>query len=188
MSAMLLEFFPLLAFFVAYKWSDIYVATAILIASSLIQLVWFRVREGRFKPLRLGVFLALLVFGGLTIWLRDPDFVKWKVSIVLSLLALMLMLSDRLFKKPLVRTLLAGADSTLENVPYAVWQQLTLVWSASYLAQAVANYIVAFHWPEGTWVNFKVWGLTLANLLTVVITVVILARHTPVQDPQQERD
>ena len=73
----LYDFFPIVLFFIAYKLYGMYVATAVIIVSSLLQVgfSWFRHRK--VEKMHLITLVIVLVFGGLTLILQDPVFIKW---------------------------------------------------------------------------------------------------------------
>ena len=84
---LLFDFLPVLAFFVAYLLADIYVATAVLIVAVLIQTAVSFIRHRKVSPMLLISAALVLLFGGLTLWLHDSTFIKWKPTIVNLLLA-----------------------------------------------------------------------------------------------------
>jgi intracellular septation protein len=77
------------------------IATVVGILATMAQIGWIKLR-GRKVDGVLWVSLGMfVVFGGLTIYLHDEDFIKWKLSIVW--LFAVLLVSDLLFKKNLMR-------------------------------------------------------------------------------------
>src|SRR5262245_33525723 len=95
---LLFEFFPLIAFFVAFVTFDLYVATATIIVAVALQIAyqWFRYRKVNKMLLISGAILA--VFGGFTLALRNPLFLQWKVTVVNWLFAAAF-LGSQLFTK-----------------------------------------------------------------------------------------
>ena len=90
---LLFDFFPVIAFFVAFKLWDIYVATGVIIVAVIAQTAfqWFRHRKVSTMALISGGLV--LVFGGLTLWMHDEAFIKWKVTVVNWLFAAGFLLS-----------------------------------------------------------------------------------------------
>ena len=76
----LFDFFPVLLFFVAFKLSDIFVATAVAIAASFIQVGIFWVRHHRFETMHLITLGIIVIFGGATLLLRDELVIRTGVS------------------------------------------------------------------------------------------------------------
>ncbi|AGA89795.1 Intracellular septation protein A [Thioflavicoccus mobilis 8321] len=136
---LLSDFFPILLFFIAYQLFDIYVATAVAIVASAVQVssVWLRRRRIETMPL---VTLALLVlFGGLTLLLHDRTFIMWKPSIVNWLFALAFLGSHFIGERPLIERLMGQAVS----VPTPVWRRLNLVWVGFFTLAGLANLALA---------------------------------------------
>ena len=92
----LYDFFPILLFFIAYKMYDIYVATAVAMAAGAVQTLLFSIKHRRFEKMHLVTLGLLLVFGGLTIFLQDPVFIKWKPTVINWLFAVVLRLTRAL--------------------------------------------------------------------------------------------
>ena len=77
----LADYFPLLLFFVAFKWQGIWVATAVAIAASVLQIAWFHWR-GKVSAVHWLSLAIIVVFGGATLILRDETFIKWKPTVL----------------------------------------------------------------------------------------------------------
>ena len=157
------DLFPVLLFFVAYKMYDIYTATAVIIAACLVQTVYTRLRKGRFERMHLITLGVVLVFGGLTLALRNPAFIKWKPSIVNWLLAVVFLGSEWIGGRNLVRRMMEKSI----QLPEPMWLKLNLAWVGFFVLCGVANLLVAYQCSENTWVNFKLFGLTGMSLVFV---------------------
>ena len=170
-----LDFLPLIVFFAFYKLYDIYVASGALIVATALALVftWFKYRK--IEKMTLITFLMVLVFGTLTLVFHNDLFIKWKVTIIYSLFALALLISQLVLKKPLVQRML-GKELTL---PDKVWNTLNLAWAVFFLVCGLANIYVAFWLPQSVWVNFKVFGLTALTLVYTLLSGVYIYRHMP---------
>ena len=79
---LLFDFLPVIAFFVAYKLADIYVATLVIIVATVVQVAVHWLRTRRVNPMHLVSAGLVLVFGGLTLAIRDAAFIMWKPTIV----------------------------------------------------------------------------------------------------------
>jgi intracellular septation protein len=119
-------------------------------------------RTRRVSTMQLISTVLVLAFGTATLVLRDPRFLKWKPTIFMWLLAGGFLLSPRFGGKTLAERLLHAAMPEGSVVPARTWNQANLQWVACYLVLGALNLWVAFNLPEATWVNFKVFGLTVA--------------------------
>jgi intracellular septation protein len=160
----LFDLFPVILFFVAFKLADIYVATAVAIFATFAQIgwVWFKHRK---VDNMLWVSLALIVvFGGMTLVLRDETFIKWKPTVLYWLFAVVLVVSATMFGKNLIRAMLAAQV----DAPDHVWTKLNLAWAVFFAAMGGANLFVALSFPTDIWVNFKLFG-TMGLMLVFIL-------------------
>jgi intracellular septation protein len=168
---LLADYFPLLLFFVAFKWQGIYVATAVAIVASIAQIAWFSWRR-RVSAVHWLSFAIILVFGGATLWLKDDYYIRWKPTVLYVAFGLVLAIGKIAFRRDLLSLLLK--DLTL---PSEVWSRLTWSWVGFFAFMAIANWYVAFHFSLDTWVNFKVWGGIGLFLLFALAQGLVLARY-----------
>lgn len=136
----LIDFFPILLFFIAYKLYGIYLATAVAILASAVQVGWLWFRRRRFEPMHLVTLALLLVFGGMTIALRDPIFVMWKPTIVDGLFALAFLGSMFIGRKPLIERMMGHAI----ELPSDVWRRLNLMWMLFFVFMGLVNLYVVY--------------------------------------------
>ena len=177
---LLLEFFPLLVFFACYKLYDIYTATGALIAAFAVQLVLLWIKNRKIEKMQWITFGMVTFFGGLTIFLHDDAFIKWKVSIIYSLFGAALAITQ-LMGKPVIKQML-GKEITL---PDFVWARINIGWMLCCFLSAALNYYVAFYLPTETWVNFKVFGLTGITFALLIATGLYLYKHLPEEEKEQ---
>src|SRR5262249_26323612 len=145
----LFDLFPVLCFFAVYWLSDIYTATAAAIVATLAQVAWLKLRRRRVEPM-LWLSLALIVvFGGLTLVLQDKRFIMWKPTVLYWCFALVLAVSATVFRRNLIRAMLAKEL----RVPEAVWSQLNWSWVGFFAVMGVLNLYVAYSFEEATWVK-----------------------------------
>ena len=201
----LFDFIPVLLFFAAYKLtglnadaaqhfintylsgmisggsvtpeqSPIVIATLVGILATMAQIGWIKLRGRKVDGilwLSLGMFV---VFGGLTIYLHDEDFIKWKLSIVYWLLAAVLLVSDLVFKKNLMRK----SMGEIIELPEQIWTRLNLAWIGFFVFMGALNWYLAFVLFKGNtdaWVNFKAFGATAIMFVFIVAQTVYLSRH-----------
>jgi len=167
----LADYFPLILFFLAFKWQGIMVATAVAIVASIGQIAWFK-WKGKVSAVHWLSLAIIVIFGGATLILQNEVFIKWKPTVLYGAFCAILAVGKLAFGRDLLGYVLK--DLTL---PPAVWSRVTWSWAAFFAAMAVLNWYVAFHYPTDTWVNFKVWGGIGLFLLFALAQGLLLARH-----------
>ena len=177
---LLFDLFPIALFVAAYFLSDIYVATGVLIAATLVQVIWLKLRDGSVPSIHLVTLLLLLLFGGLTIALHDPVFIKWKPTVINWLFAAVFMGSHWIGEKPLVERMMSHAI----QAPRPVWVRLSWMWIAFFIGVGILNLYVAFNFAEETWVNFKLFGILGITFAFVIAQAFYLGRY--VEEPEAE--
>lgn len=160
---LLFDLFPVILFFIAFKVFNIYVATAVAIAATIVQIAWTKWRHGKVDVMLWVSFAIIAVFGGATLLLQDETFIKWKPTVLYWLFSAILLFSNLLFNKNLMRTLLHEKIA----MPLHVWHRLNLLWSLFFAALGFINLYVAFNYSTDAWVNFKLFGFT--GLMVVFI-------------------
>lgn len=170
---LLFDLFPVILFFVVFKLYDIYAATAAAIAATLAQIIWSKLRHGKVDTMLLVSFVIIALFGGATLLLHDESFIKWKPTILYWVFAAVLLFSNLLFKKNLMRALLQEKLA----LPHKVWSQVNLSWSVFFAVLGILNLYVAFSFSTDTWVNFKLFGATGLMLVFVLLQGMALAKY-----------
>jgi intracellular septation protein len=168
----IVDFLPLILFFVAFKWQGIYFATAVAIAASIVQILWLHFRRGKVGVVNWLSLAIIVVFGGATLLLQDEQFIKWKPSVLYGLFGTVLAVGRIGFGRNLIASLMPGI-----TLPGPVYTRLTWAWVAFFAFMGVANWYVAFHYPTETWVNFKVWGGMGLFLLFALAQGIALSRY-----------
>lgn len=169
----LADLFPVILFFAAYQLSDIYTATGVAIAASLIQVTYSHFRHSKVETMHWVTLGLLSVFGGLTLILHDPMFIKWKPTVVNWLFAAAFIGSGLFMERSLIQRMMDHAIT----LPKEIWNRLNLAWSAFFLLSGALNLYVAFNFSEETWVNFKLFGLMGLTLVFVVLQGFYLAKY-----------
>ena len=163
----LFDFFPILLFFVIYKFyldlpdemilginawlplmelapgeaSDaIYLATLAAIVATLVQVTLAMVIVKKVEKMPLITLALLLVFGGATLALKDPVFIQWKPTAINWLFALVFAGSHAVGDKPLIQRMMGHA---IEITEPRVWVQLNLAWVGFFVVAGIANLVVA---------------------------------------------
>ena len=170
---LLIDFFHIILFFVAFKFAGIYVATGVAIAATLVQIGWLRYRHGKVEPMQWISLGVIVLFGGATLIAHNDTFIKWKPTALYWLMGGALLLGQLVFKKNLLKSLM-GAQMTL---PDAVWRTMNWSWTGFFAVMGVLNLWVAFSFDTDTWVNFKLFGGLGLMLLFVVGQALYLGKY-----------
>ncbi len=169
----LFDLFPVILFFIAFKFADIYVATGVAIAATAGQIAWVWFRHRKVDTMLWVSLVIVVVFGGATLLLRDETFIKWKPTVLYWLFGAALLVSSQFFGRNLIRSLLEQQMT----LPEPVWSRLNLAWVGFFAAMGVLNLFVAYSFPTDTWVNFKLFGGMGLMFAFVVLQSLLLAKY-----------
>jgi intracellular septation protein len=175
---LLLDFFPIVLFFIAFKVAGIYIATGVAIAATIAQIVWLRYSTGKVEPMQWVSLAVIVLFGGATIVAQNDTFIKWKPTVLYWLMAGSLAAGQLFFKKNLLKSLMG---SQLE-LPDAAWRVTNWSWIGFFSVMGVVNLWVAYHYDPDTWVNFKLFGGLGLMVLFVVAQAVYLGRYMKAEE------
>ena len=175
MKKFLFDLFPLILFFLAFKFYDIYTATAVAMAASVAQILWIKLRGKAIETTHWINLTVIVVFGSATLLLHNDAFIKWKPTVLYWLFAAILLGGRWIFKRNLLQKVM-GAQIRLEE---PVWDKLNLSWASFFVLAGGLNLYVAFsgHFTEAQWVNFKVFGLMALMIVFVIAQSLWLSRH-----------
>ena len=173
----LIDFFPILLFFIAYKMADIYTATGILMLATVMQSLLIWRLEGKLHTMQKVTLAMVLGFGALTLGLHDERFIKWKPTLLYAGLAIALALAHWGFGKNAIEALL-GRQLKL---PRAVWHRLNVSWVLYCLFMAAINAYVAHYFSTDAWMNFKLWGYVFP-LVFILGQGLYVSRHMSKED------
>ncbi len=179
---------PLAAFFVAYKLSGIYVATAALMAVMVLVLALDWLRERRIPPVHALSAVLVLIFGTATLVLHNSAFIQWKPTVLFWIIALAFLGSFWIGTQTLTERFLAPALEDKITVPQRLWRGMNGASVAFYACAGALNLAVAHYASEATWVNFKLFGLTLLTFaFTAAQAFWVTSRGTPVAAESEAR-
>jgi intracellular septation protein len=179
----LFDLFPVILFFAAFKLANIYVATAVAIGATFLQIALLAAMRRKIDTMLWVSLGIIVVFGGATLVLHDETFIKWKPTVLYWLFAAVLAGAELLFHRNLIRAMLREQV----QVPDPVWARLNWSWAAFFAILGGVNLFVAFHFSTEQWVDFKLFGATGLMLLFVIGQALYLARHMPEEKPQEEK-
>jgi len=173
MKKQLVEFFPIVLFFIAFKLYDIYVATAVVIVATLLQVgfTWFK--YGKVETMQWITLGLILVMGGATLYLHDEKFIKWKLTIIEWAFGLAFLGSHFIGEKPFVERMMAAAL----QLPAPIWKRLNLVWAGFFIGVGFLNIYVMNHYNTDDWVLFKTIGVPVLMVVFIVLQMIFLYKH-----------
>ena len=176
---LLFDVFPVILFFVAFKMFDIYVATAVAIGATFVQIGWLWLRGKKIDKMLWVSLVVITVFGGATLALADETFIKWKPTVLYWLFAAVLAVAALGFRKNLVRVMMQHQVT----LPDEIWSRLLVSWIAFFGIMGALNIWVAYNFSTDAWVNFKLFGGIGLMIAFVLLQALMLARH--VQDKNE---
>lgn len=175
MKKFLFDLFPLILFFIAFRYADIYTATAVAIAAGVLQFLWLKLRGKKIETMHWINLSVIIVFGGATLLFQNDAFIKWKPTVLYWAFACVLIGGRVLFGRNIMQQLMGGQV----DLPPAAWDKLNFSWAGFFLACGALNLYVAFsgQFTESQWVSFKVFGLMVLMIVFVIAQSVWLGRH-----------
>lgn len=176
----LFDFFPILLFFIGYKFFGIYAATAIAMFASFIQVIFHRIKYQHYEKLHLISLGLILILGGATLFFHNPWFIKWKPTGIYWLSAIIFFGSAYIGHKPLIQKMMESNIS----LPGKIWRRLNFAWATYFLLMGALNIFVAYYYDTNFWVNFKLFGGAGLMLLFVFLQALYLTKHTTEQSPR----
>lgn len=208
---LLLDFLPIVLFFAVFKYGEghpdwaaafasehlgfmvsggvvtasvapVLLATVVVVVATLAQVAYLLARRQKVHMM-LWVSLALVtVLGAATVWFHSDTFIKWKPTGLYWVMGLALLVSQAVFRKNLVQSLMGGQF----DLPVALWRKLNLAWVAFFAAMGLLNLYVAYNFSTAAWVNFKLFGITGLMFVFLIAQGLMLSKH--VKDADAPKD
>lgn len=195
---LLFDLFPVILFFATFKYTEknpelasnwmgsllgfvpddiklapILLATVVVIAATVAQIIWVHFRHGKVDKMLWVSLVLVVVFGGLTLAFQNEAFIKWKPTILYWVFAGSMAFSALILKKNPIKAML-GEQLTL---PEPIWAKLNLAWIAFFMVMGVLNLLIAFNFSTDTWVNFKLFGGMGLMLVFVLGQGMLLSKY-----------
>lgn len=179
---LLFDLFPIIVFVVIYKMYDLYVATgAIMVAMALqVAIQWFR--QGEVSKMLAVSTVLVIVFGSITLLLRNPLFIQWKPTVVNWLFAAVFLGSRYIGKQCMIERMMGHAI----ELSVDLWRQLNMMWVLNFVVLGAANIYVVYNFDEATWVNFKLYGMLGLTLVMVVAQAVWISAHLASREKEEQ--
>jgi intracellular septation protein len=176
-----LDLGPLIVFFAGFKYLGIFGATAAFMAAVLVALCAGFLLEKRLSPMPLFTAVLVLIFGGLTLYLKNDIFIKMKPTVLYFFFGATL-IGGLAFKRLFIKYVFAQAFELDETG----WRQLTWRWGIFFLVLACVNELVWRNASTAEWVSFKVWGIIpLIFLFALAQTPFVMKHHI---EPEKTAD
>jgi intracellular septation protein len=170
----LLDFLPILVFFIVYKWTgDLILATAVLIPATLLQIAYTWITRKVIEKMQLTTLILVIILGSATVLLDDGKFIMWKPTVVNWLFGLAFLLSQFIGAKPIIQRMLEDKIT----LPDTIWRRLNLTWAGFFTVMGLVNLYVAFNFSEDTWVNFKLFGMLGLTLVFILLQGFYISRY-----------
>jgi len=172
MLRLVLDLGPLLVFFAAFKYTNIYMATGIFMTAVLVALGVGYWLERKISPMPAFTAVLVLVLGGLTIYLQNDAFIKMKPTVLYAFFGVLLLgglFVNRLF----IKYVFGQAFDLTEQG----WRKLTVRWGLFAFFLAIANEVVWRHFSTDIWVDYKVWGTYPLVFLFAMAQMPLILKH-----------
>ena len=153
--------------------APVLLATVVVIVATTVQIGYLLARRQKVDMMLWITFVLVVVLGGATVWFHNATFIKWKPSVLYWAMGLTFWISQTVFRKNLLQTMMG---QQLE-LPAPVWQRLNLAWIAFFALMGVLNLYVAYSYSTSTWASFKAFGATGLMLAFMLAQGVYLSRH-----------
>jgi intracellular septation protein len=163
---------PLVLFFAAFKFAGIFVATGVFMAASIASLAIGYAMTRTLSPMPLITAIIVLIFGGLTLYLKNDTFIKMKPTVLYAFFGIIL-LGGLAFNRLFIKAVFAQAFELDE----AGWRKLTWRWGFFALGLAALNEFVWRHYSTNIWVDFKVWAIIPLIFLFALAQTPLVMKH-----------
>lgn len=170
---LLFDFLPIFLFFVAFKLYGIFVATAVIIIASVLQIGAFWLKNRRFETMHIITLICVLLFGGATLISHNDLFIKWKPTVIYWLFSVVFFGSHFIGKKPLIQRML---DEKISLATQA-WKRLNWSWIIFFAALGGINLYVAYNFSTNAWVNFKLFGAMGLIFVFAILQAIYMSKQ-----------
>lgn len=169
----LFDYFPIICFFVAYKFFGVYTATAVTMLACALQNIIYWLRNKKFEKLHVITLISVLILGGFTLFFHKAIFIQWKPSIIYWIFAAVLLFSQYISRKNLLARMLGDKIS----LPPKIWNHLNMAWILFFTFLGFLNVYVVYHYSMDTWVNFKLFGTLGLTLVFTIAQAIYMSKH-----------
>jgi intracellular septation protein len=187
---LLIDLGPIAVFVVAYnvlqrleatKDNAVYIATAIFIAATLAAIGWCKFKIGRIPPVLIVTGVVVTAFGGLTLLLRDENYIKIKPTIVYLFYAAVIT-GSVLLRQNIWRLLFRH----IFTLPDRIWTILALRWAAFFGFMAAVNEVIRQTQTTEFWVNSRILIVFPLIVAFALLNTPLVLKHTREDKPASE--
>ncbi len=168
----LLEILPLFLFFILTKYFNIFVATAFLVITSVSNFVMSYLYTKQVHAIPVITTFLAVVFGGLTIYLENDVFIKFKISLMNFLFAFFLIIGPLFNKNFLKLVFKEQVDLTDKG-----WEKLNLAWIVFFIFLGCLNEYIWRNYSTALWVNFKVFGIFGLTSIFLLLQLPVIKKY-----------
>lgn len=198
----LFDIFPVLLFFITFKWGESYpalaqsyvaeylsglisggapsaelapilFATAVTLIASVCQIGYLLLSKKKVDAMLWISFFIIMIFGGATIYFHNETFIKWKPTVLYWCYAGAFIMAQFIFKKNLIRM----AMESQVKLPEHIWTRLSLAWIIYFIVMGLLNLYVAFNFATSTWASFKLISVAAIMPAFIVLQSLFLAKY-----------
>ena len=161
-----------------YFTRDFIYFTYAILAFITIQVILEKIALGKVSKVLFFSWCLLIPFGLLTLVLRDPIFLQWKFSIVHWLMGLILLITQVAKGPFMLQGLFSLAGPQLDSVPLKAWSNVTYFSGFFLILVGFVNLYFIYFASLDAWVNFKIYGVTLLNLIMTSLALFYLFKNS----------
>jgi intracellular septation protein len=177
----LFDYLPIIVFFIAYKFGNIYLATALTMITTVLQISLFWLIHRRVEKFHLITMAFVVILGSFTLLLHNPIFIQWKPTVVYWLFSAVLMGSQWFTHKNIIHRML---DEKI-TLPLKIWRRVNTSWALFFVFLGGLNLYVVYHFSTAAWVNFKLFGTLGLLILFILIQGGYIAKHSAKHESQK---
>ena len=170
---MVLDYVPLILFFIVYKFAGIITGTAVFMIAIVAAIAISKWKVGHVTPMMWLSAILVVGFGGLTIYFNDQKFIQIKPTIIYVMLGALL-IGGLLRGKALLKFVIGPAFTGLDD---RGWMALSRNWGLFFFALAGMNEILRAVTSFETWLTVKVWGIPALSMVFVMANMPMLLKH-----------
>ncbi len=152
---------------------NLVVATAAVMAATVIAVAVSLWKLGRVSPILMFNAGVVLIFGAVAVYMNDETFVKIKLTVLYAVFALILIFGMAT-KRPLLKLLLGDAFPALDAEG---WRKLTRNWAIFFIGLACLNEALRQVLSNDQWALFKFPGVLILTFVFMLAQAPILMRH-----------
>jgi intracellular septation protein len=175
---LLFELFPVILMFATYKMYDIYVATAVAIVATILQVGYLKATGKKVEPMMWIGLGIIVVAGGATIIFKNEMFIKWKPTVLFTVMAIAIAIAQFRYKKNPISIIFNNQIPA----PDHVWQKLSVAWIIFLLFIAILNLVFAYFTSTDTWFLFKTFGDMGLFFVFIIAQILWLMPYLPKDD------